>query len=74
MFKGPANYSEYQNIRQQLEVEKMPGRFPGDPPRNFHQLYPSEQAQQEKKRLAGNDLDKEHLQLFFGQESYKYIH
>lgn len=55
MWRGdysPANFNEYQNIRQQLEVEKMPGRFPGDPPRSFHQLFPAEQAQQEKKRLA----------------------
>lgn len=65
MYKGPSNYSEYQNIRQQLEVEKMPGRFPGDPPRNFHQLYPSEQAQQEKKRLAGNALNKSIFCFFF---------
>jgi len=52
-FIGPANHNEYQNIRQQLEVEKMPGRFSGDPPRSFHQLSPAEQAQQEKKRLSG---------------------
>lgn len=54
--QGPANYNEYQNIRQQLEVEKMPGRFPGDPPRSFHQLAPFEQAAQEKKRLGGKNV------------------
>lgn len=53
MYLGPANYNEYQNIKQQLEVERMPGRFPGDPPRSFHQLSAAEQAQAEKKRLAG---------------------
>lgn len=55
MWRGdysPANYNEYQNIKQQLEVERMPGRFPGDPPRSFHQLSAAEQAQAEKKRLA----------------------
>ena len=53
MCLGPGNYGEYQNIRQQLEVEKMPGRGPGDPPRSFHQLSPAEQSIKEKKRLAG---------------------
>lgn len=55
MWRGdysPANYNEYQKIKQQLEVEKMPGKFPGDPPRLFHKLSLADQALMEKKRLA----------------------
>ncbi|XP_065643489.1 DNA polymerase epsilon catalytic subunit A isoform X2 [Hydra vulgaris] len=55
MWRGdfsPANYGEYQNIKQQLEVEKHPGRFPNEPTRSFHKLSPFEQAVLEKKRLS----------------------
>ncbi|KAL9963852.1 hypothetical protein ACROYT_G027403 [Oculina patagonica] len=47
----PASRNEYQTIKQQLEVEKIPGLNPGDPPRSFHSLTLAEQAQMEKKRL-----------------------
>lgn len=47
----PASRNEYQTIKQQLEVEKIPGDNPGDPPRSFHSLTLAEQAQMEKKRL-----------------------
>ena len=49
----PASRNEYQTIKQQLEVEKIPGDNPGDPPRSFHSLTLAEQAQMEKKRLQG---------------------
>ena len=49
----PASRNEYQTIKQQLEVEKIPGINPGDPPRSFHSLTLPEQAQLEKKRLQG---------------------
>eukprot|EP00112_Aurelia_sp_Birch-Aquarium-sp1_P000107 Seg1008.10 transcript_id=Seg1008.10/GoldUCD/mRNA.D3Y31 product="DNA polymerase epsilon catalytic subunit A" protein_id=Seg1008.10/GoldUCD/D3Y31 len=55
MWRGdysPATYNEYQNIKQQLEVETVPGLNPGDPPKPFHSLHPAEQAQMGKKRLA----------------------
>lgn len=47
----PASRNEYQTIKQQLEVEKIPGVNPGDPTRSFHSLSLAEQAQMEKKRL-----------------------
>ena len=50
---APASYNEYQNIKQQLEVETVAGDNPGDPPRPFHSLPPQEQARMGKKRLAG---------------------
>ena len=53
---GPGTYNEYQKIKQQLEVEKHPGKYPGDPPRSFHTLSAAEQAQMEKKRLAGTHI------------------
>ena len=49
----PATRNEYQTIKQQLEVEKIPGVNPGDPTRSFHSLPLAEQAQMEKKRLQG---------------------
>ena len=49
----PASRNEYQTIKQQLEVEKIPGDNPGDPPRSFHSLTLADQAQMEKKRLQG---------------------
>ena len=49
----PASRNEYQSIKLQLESERLPGLAPGDPPRSFHQLLPYEQANIEKKRLAG---------------------
>lgn len=52
-FLAPASRNEYQTIKQQLEVEKIPGVNPGDSPRSFHSLSNSERAQMEKKRLAG---------------------
>ena len=39
-------------IQQQLETEKFPGKFPGEPHRPFHKLNKEEQADMEKKRLA----------------------
>ena len=53
LFLAPASRNEYQTIKQQLEVEKIPGLEPGDPPRSFHSLTNVERAQMEKKRLAG---------------------
>lgn len=53
LFLAPASRNEYQTIKQQLEVEKIPGLEPGDPPRSFHSLTNGERAQMEKKRLAG---------------------
>ena len=52
----PASRNEYQTIRLQLESETFPGERPGDKPRSFHSLSPQEQAQLEKKRLAGEKL------------------
>ena len=52
-FVVPASRNEYQTIKQQLEVEKIPGVNPGDPHRSFHSLSLAEQAQMEKKRLQG---------------------
>jgi DNA polymerase epsilon subunit 1 len=49
----PASRSEYHRIQQQLENEKFPPREPGGPPRAFHELSKLEQAEIEKKRLAG---------------------
>ncbi|XP_028400533.1 DNA polymerase epsilon catalytic subunit A-like [Dendronephthya gigantea] len=55
MWRGeysPASRNEYQTIKQQLEVERIPGLEPGDPPRSFHSLTNAEKAQMEKKRLS----------------------
>ena len=49
----PASRNELQSIRLQLESETFPPERPGDPPRSFHSLPPVEQANMEKKRLAG---------------------
>lgn len=49
----PASRNEYQTIRLQLESETFPPENPGDKPKSFHSLPPQEQAQLEKKRLAG---------------------
>lgn len=48
----PATRGEYHRIQQQLENEKFPPLFPGQPPRAFHELPRPEQAEQERKRLA----------------------
>lgn len=48
----PASRTEFQRIKQQLETEKFPGKFPDDPPRAFHQLNRDERATWEKKRLT----------------------
>ena len=48
-----ASRNEYHTIKQQLEVEKIPGLEPGDPPRSFHSLSNADRAAMEKKRLAG---------------------
>lgn len=48
----PATRYEYQQIQQQLEIEKFPPKFRGGPQRAFHQLSKQEQAEWEKKRLA----------------------
>lgn len=66
----PASRNEYQTIKQQLEAEKIPALKPGDPPRSFHSLMLSEQAQLEKKRLAGKFFIKFKLSVVF----YSYIH
>lgn len=50
----PATKSEYNRIQQQLENEKFPPAMPGQPQRAFHQLTREEQANYEKKRLAGD--------------------
>ena len=55
MWRGevmPASRSEFQRIQQQLETEKFPGKFPGEPQRPFHQLSKEERANAEKKRLS----------------------
>lgn len=67
LFLAPASRNEYQTIKQQLEVEKIPGLEPGDPPRSFHSLTNVERAQMEKKRLAGflNEFYFCPLSLFF---------
>ena len=44
--------SEFQRIQQQLETEKFPPAFPGNPHRAFHQLTKEERATAEKKRLS----------------------
>ena len=49
----PASRNEYQSIKLQLESETLPPKIPGNPPLNFHSLPPYEQADLEKKRLAG---------------------
>ncbi|TPX58573.1 DNA-directed DNA polymerase [Powellomyces hirtus] len=48
----PAKRSEYNMIRNQMEQEKFPGRFPTDAPRAFHDLRPHEQSAAIKKRLS----------------------
>ena len=50
----PATKSEYNRIQQQLENEKFPPAMPGQLQRAFHQLTREEQANYEKKRLAGD--------------------
>ena len=44
--------AEFQRITQQLETEKFPPQFPGNPQRAFHQLSKEERATYEKKRLS----------------------
>lgn len=63
--KAPASYNEYQNIKQQLEVETVPGANPGDPPKPFHSLHPQEQAKMSKKRLAGKSYCTQLHQILF---------
>ncbi|KAJ8965898.1 hypothetical protein NQ314_003839 [Rhamnusium bicolor] len=48
----PASRNEYHRIQQQLETEKFPSQYPGEPPKVFHQLSKQEQADLEKKRLS----------------------
>ncbi|KAI9091268.1 putative POL2-DNA polymerase epsilon, calytic subunit A [Phlyctochytrium arcticum] len=48
----PAKKSEYNMIRNQIQQEKFPGRFPNDPARAFHDLRPGEQFAQIKKRMS----------------------
>lgn len=52
LFIVPATRYEYQQIQQQLEIEKFPPKFRGGPQRAFHQLTKQEQAEWEKKRLS----------------------
>ncbi|CAH0549983.1 unnamed protein product [Brassicogethes aeneus] len=47
----PASRNEYHRIQQQLEMEKFPGRFPGQAQKAFHELGRVEQAEHEMKRL-----------------------
>ena len=54
MWRGefmPATRGEFQRIQQQLENEKFPPLFPGQPYRAFHQLSREDQAAKEKQRL-----------------------
>ena len=52
----PATRGEYQRIKQQLEMERIPPVNPGEPPRVFHEIPREEQAAMEKKRLSGKLL------------------
>ena len=55
MWRGefmPATRGEFQRIQQQLENEKFPPLFPGQPYRAFHQLSREDQAAKEKQRLS----------------------
>lgn len=54
MWRGeiiPASRNEYVRIQHQLETEKFPPKYPGEPQRAFHQLTREERATVEKKRL-----------------------
>ncbi|KAJ3047104.1 DNA polymerase epsilon catalytic subunit, partial [Rhizophlyctis rosea] len=48
----PATRGEYNMIRNQMEHEKWPGKFPGDQGRAFHELGRGEQDAEVKKRVA----------------------
>ncbi|TPX18262.1 uncharacterized protein E0L32_002771 [Thyridium curvatum] len=47
----PAKRDEYNMIRNALENEKFPGKWPNSPPRTFQDLTPDEQATLIRKRL-----------------------
>ena len=56
MWRGevmPASRSEFQRIQQQLETEKFPGKFPGEPQRPFHQLSKEELRLLSLRNLLG---------------------
>ncbi|KAF8859269.1 DUF1744-domain-containing protein [Acephala macrosclerotiorum] len=47
----PAKRDEYNMIRNSLENEKFPGKWPNSPARTFHDLTPDEQSTLVRKRL-----------------------
>lgn len=47
----PAKRDEYNMVRNALENEKFPGKYPNSPQRTFQQLTPDEQAGLVRKRL-----------------------
>ncbi|KAF2122520.1 hypothetical protein BDV96DRAFT_482096 [Lophiotrema nucula] len=47
----PAKKDEYNMVRNALENERFPGRYPNSPPRTFQELSPDEQSTLVKKRL-----------------------
>jgi DNA polymerase epsilon subunit 1 len=47
----PAKRDEYNMIRNSLENEKFPGKWPNSPPRSFQDLPPDEQSALVRKRL-----------------------
>ena len=48
----PAKRDEYNMVRNALENEKFPGRYPNSPMRTFQQLSEDEQAEKVRKRLT----------------------
>ena len=47
-----ASRNEFQRIQQQLEREKFPSLFLGEPQQAFYELSREDQAAYEKKRLS----------------------
>ncbi|KAI8939432.1 DNA polymerase epsilon catalytic subunit [Plenodomus lindquistii] len=48
----PAKRDEYNMVRNALENEKFPGKYPNSPMRTFQQLSEDEQAEKVRKRLT----------------------
>tara|TARA_R110002003_G_scaffold702_2_gene21088 strand:- start:4641 stop:10763 length:6123 start_codon:yes stop_codon:yes gene_type:complete len=48
----PAKRDEYNMVRNALENERFPGRYPNSPLRTFQELSPDEQAEKVRKRLT----------------------
>ncbi|KAH7095074.1 hypothetical protein FB567DRAFT_20060 [Paraphoma chrysanthemicola] len=48
----PAKRDEYNMVRNALENERFPGRWPNSPLRTFQELSPDEQAEKVRKRLT----------------------